>query len=133
MKRQLQTLALVLSAAAFPVIAHADKAVAGKPNVQKETFGKTSDGEAVEIFTITNSNGLRAKVMTWGAGLVEMHAPDREGTLADVTLGFDKLDGYLTRHPYFGTTTGRYANRIAKGAFTLDGKTGTRPVNTRSR
>ena len=129
MKRQLQTLALVLSAAAFPAIAHAGKAVAGKPNVQKETFGKTSDGEAVEIFTITNSNGLRAKVMTWGAGLVEMHAPDREGTLADVTLGFDKLDGYLTRHPYFGTTTGRYANRIAKGAFTLDGKTYTLAVN----
>ncbi len=123
MNLQLKTFAIALSAAVFAENAYADKAVAGKPTVQKENFGKTSDGEAVEIYTISNSNGLRARVMTWGAGLVDMLAPDREGTLADVTLGFDKLDGYLTRHPYFGTTTGRYANRIAKGAFTLDGKT----------
>ena len=122
MNHQLKTLALAVSLAASPVIVHAETAVAGKPNVQKEIFGKTNDGEAVEIYTITNAHGLRARVMTWGAGLVEMRVPDREGTLADVTLGFDKLDGYLTRHPYFGTTTGRYANRIAKGAFTLDGK-----------
>ena len=123
MNHSLKTLALALTAAASPILAQAEKAVAGKPTVQKEIFGKTSDGEPVEIYTIKNAAGLRAKVMTWGAGLVEMHAPDRDGTLADVTLGFDQLDGYLKRHPYFGTTTGRYANRIAKGAFTLDGKT----------
>ena len=122
MNLQIKTIAVALSLAAFPFTADAEKAVAGKPTVQKEIFGKTTSGEAVEIYTITNANGLRARVMTWGAGLVEMHAPDRDGTLADVTLGFDKLDGYLKRHPYFGTTTGRYANRIAKGAFTLDGK-----------
>ena len=113
-----KTLALALALAAFPV-----GALAEKTTVQKEIFGKTPDGEPVEIFTLTNANGLHARVMTWGAGLVEMHAPDRNGKLADVTLGFDRLDGYLKRHPYFGTTTGRYANRIAKGAFTLDGKT----------
>ena len=129
MNRHLKTLALAMSAAVLPDIAHAEKALAGKPNVQKELFGKSSSGEPVEIYTIINSHGLRAKVMTWGAGLVEMHAPDRGGTLADVTLGFDKLDGYLTRHPYFGTTTGRYANRIAKGAFTLDGNTYKLAVN----
>ncbi len=123
MNLQLKTLAIVFSLAAFPTIGRAEKAVAVTPNVQKEIFGKTTDGEAVEIYTITNANGLRARVMTWGAGLVEMSTPDRDGTLADVTLGFDKLDGYLTRHPYFGTTTGRYANRIANGAFTLDGAT----------
>ena len=121
MNLQLKTFAIALSVATSPILARAEKAVSGKPTVQKENFGKTTDDDPVEIYTITNSNGLRAKVMTWGAGLVEMHAPDRDGTLADVTLGFDKLDGYLTRHPYFGTTTGRYANRIAKGAFTLDG------------
>ncbi len=129
MNLQLQTLALAFTFAASPILARAEKAVAGKPTVQKELFGKTADGEPVEIYTITNSHGLRAKVMTWGAGLVEMHAPDRDGTLADVTLGFDKLDPYMTRHPYFGTTTGRYANRIAKGAFTLEGKTYKLAVN----
>ena len=129
MNHSLKTLALALIAAASPIPAQADKAVAGKPTVQKDNFGKTTGGEPVEIYTITNANGLRAKVMTWGAGLVEMHAPDRDGALADVTLGFDKLDGYLTRHPYFGTTTGRYANRIAKGAFTLDGQTYKLAVN----
>lgn len=118
MNSQLQSLALALSLAASPAIA-----LAGKPTVQKDNFGKLTNGDAVEIYTITNSNGLRTRVMTWGAGLVEMSVPDRDGKLADVTLGFDKLDSYLTRHPYFGTTTGRYANRIAKGAFTLDGKT----------
>lgn len=113
--------------AAFSICAWT--ASAGEPIVQKEIFGKTTDGEPVEIYTIKNSNGLRARVMTWGAGLVEMRVPDRDGKVADVTLGFDSLDGYLKRHPYFGTTTGRYANRIAKGEFTLDGKTYTLAKN----
>ena len=109
--------------------ADAEKAVAGKSSMQKEIFGKTPDGEPVEIYTLTNAHGLKARVMTWGADLVEMRVPDRAGELADITLGFDKLDSYLTRHPYFGTTTGRYANRIAKGKFTLDGKTYTLATN----
>ncbi len=124
MNHPLQTLALAVSLAASPAIALAEK-----PTVQKDNFGKLTNGDAVEIYTITNANGLRARVMTWGAGLVEMRVPDRDGKLADVTLGFDKLDSYLTRHPYFGTTTGRYANRIAKGAFTLDGKNYTLAIN----
>ena len=106
-----------------------EKAVSGKFSMQKEIFGKTADGEPVEIYTLTNAHGLKARVMTWGAGLVDMRVPDRSGELADITLGFDKLDNYLTRHPYFGTTTGRYANRIAKGKFTLDGKTYTLATN----
>jgi aldose 1-epimerase len=97
--------------------------------VKRESFGKTADGEEVDIFTLTNSHGLRARVMTWGASLVEMQVPDRNGRLADVTLGFDKLDGYLGTHPYFGMTAGRYANRIAKGKFTLDGKEYTLATN----
>ena len=99
------------------------------PTVPKAIFGKTADGEPVELFTLTNRHGLKAQVTTWGAGLVAMHVPDRTGKLADVTLGFDKLDGYLTRHPFFGVTTGRYANRIAKGKFTLDGTTYTLATN----
>jgi aldose 1-epimerase len=87
-----------------------------------EVFGKTTSGDIVEIHTLTNDHGLIAKLTTWGAGLVAMHVPDRRGELTDITLGFDKLDGYLGRHPHFGVTTGRYANRIAQGEFTLDGK-----------
>lgn len=90
------------------------------PKVQNEIFGKTNDGDIVEIFTLTNGHGLKAKVTSWGAGLVEMHVPDRHGVIADITLGFDRLDGYLTRHPHFGVTAGRYANRIAHGKFILD-------------
>jgi aldose 1-epimerase len=97
--------------------------------VEKAIFGKTPDGAPVEIFTLTNAHDLHAKVMTWGAGLVEMRVPDKQGKLVDVTLGFDKLDGYLTRHPYFGCTTGRYANRIAKGKFILDAKRYTLAIN----
>jgi aldose 1-epimerase len=105
-----------LSASAAPALAVADPS-----HVQHEIFGHTQDGEAVPIFTLTNERGLRARVTAWGAGLVEMHVPDRAGALADVTLGFDRLDGYLARHPHFGVTTGRFANRIAHGKFTLDG------------
>ena len=104
-------------------------AVKNNPNVQKEIFGKTAGGETVEIFTLTNSHRLKAKITTWGAGLVAMLVPDRKGILADVTLGFDKLDSYLAGHPHFGVTTGRFANRIAKGQFTLDGTTYTLATN----
>jgi aldose 1-epimerase len=97
--------------------------------LKRESFGKTADGENVEIFTLTNSQRLKARVTTWGAGLVEMQVPDRNGKMADVTLGFDKLDGYLGQHPFFGSTAGRYANRIAKGKFTLDGKEYTLATN----
>ncbi len=91
--------------------------------MQKEVFGKTRDGEVVDLYTLTNAAGLKARLTTWGAGLVEMDVPDRRGALADITLGFDTLDGYLVPHPHFGVTTGRYANRIARGRFTLDGIT----------
>ncbi|MGB8168277.1 MAG: aldose epimerase family protein [Chthoniobacteraceae bacterium] len=89
--------------------------------MQNEIFGQTTDGEPVEIFTLTNARGLKARLSAWGAGLVEMHVPDRRGVLADVTLGFDRLDDYLVPHPHFGVTTGRFANRVAQGKFILDG------------
>jgi len=89
--------------------------------MHKEVFGKTRDGDAVDLYTLTNAAGLKAKLTTWGACLVEMDVPDRSGAMRDVTLGFDTLDGYLVAHPHFGVTTGRFANRIARGRFTLDG------------
>jgi aldose 1-epimerase len=100
-----------------------------KPSIQKTVFGKTKDGAAVDLFTLTNANGMKAKIMTYGAILTELHVPDRQGKLNDVVLGFDDLESYLKGHPHFGATTGRVANRVAKGKFTLDGKEYTLAVN----
>ena len=90
-------------------------------SANKESFGKTLDGKLVEIYTLTNTSGIRARITSFGAILVSLEVPDRNGKLADITLGFDKLDGYLGVHPYFGAIVGRYANRIGKAAFKLDG------------
>jgi aldose 1-epimerase len=93
-----------------------------KSPVTKTPFGKLRSGGAVDLFTLTNKNGLIVKVTNYGATITEIHAPDREGKLVDVALGFDTLDGYLDANAYFGCTVGRYANRIALGRFNLDGK-----------
>lgn len=91
--------------------------------VRVDPFGTTQGGEAVEIYTLQNSNGVYARVMTFGATLTEMWVPDREGKLADVVLGFDSVAGYESSdNPYFGCIVGRCANRIARGRFELDGK-----------
>lgn len=100
-----------------------------KPGVTKSSFGKTPEGKEIELYTLTNDKGLICKIMTFGAIITELHVPDRDGKMGDVVLGFDKLDGYLEKHPYFGAAIGRYANRIAKGKFTVDGKTYTVATN----
>lgn len=93
-------------------------------------FGKTSDGQPVEVYTLKNSSGLTARVMTRGATLTELHVPDASGKTADVVLGFDNVSGYESDgNQYFGCTTGRVCNRIAKGKFKLDGKEYTLAVN----
>jgi aldose 1-epimerase len=92
-------------------------------DVEKRPFGKTADGVAVEEYTLKNSHGVTAKLITRGATLTQMHTPDRNGKLADVVLGFDDVAGYESdRNQYFGCTTGRVCNRIAKGKFSVDGK-----------
>jgi aldose 1-epimerase len=90
--------------------------------IDKQAFGKTPDGKAVDLYVLTNASGMKAKVMTYGAILTELDVPDRDGKLGDVVLGFDDLKGYLAGHPYFGAVVGRVANRVAGGKFTLDGK-----------
>jgi aldose 1-epimerase len=100
-----------------------------KLSVGKELFGKTADGTAVDRYVITNANGMMAKVITYGAILTELLYIDKNGHGVDVVLGFDNLESYLAHHPHFGATTGRVANRIAKGKFTLDGKEYTLAVN----
>ncbi|HCE06203.1 MAG TPA: galactose-1-epimerase [Verrucomicrobiales bacterium] len=98
--------------------------------IAKAGFGETKAGEATEIYTLTNKNGLVAKVTTYGATLVELHLPDKEGNLVDVINGFDNVAGYEgDGNQYFGCTTGRVCNRIAKGKFTLDGKEYTLATN----
>jgi aldose 1-epimerase len=95
-----------------------------------EPFGKTKDGQAVELYTLKNNTGLVAKVMTRGATLVQLHVPDKDGKAADVILGFDDVTGYESEdNQYFGCTTGRVCNRIAKGKFTLEGKEYTLAIN----
>jgi aldose 1-epimerase len=91
--------------------------------VTSADFGKTKDGKPVTIYTLTNSNGLIARVMTYGATLTEMHIPTAGGHFGDVVAGFDNLADYEAKSPFFGATTGRVANRIAGGEFTLDGET----------
>ena len=90
-------------------------------NAHKDPFGQTADGQEVFLYTLTNSKGLRARITNFGAILVSLHVPDRDGSLGDVVLGFDALEGYVNQTAYLGATVGRYANRIAKATFTLDG------------
>lgn len=90
--------------------------------IQKESFGQTPDGRKVDLFTLTNANGLKAKITSYGGILVSLEIPDSNDKLADVTLGYDNLDGYIKNNsPYFGGIIGRYGNRIGKAKFTLDG------------
>jgi aldose 1-epimerase len=100
-----------------------------KANMTKQPFGKTADGQAVDLYTLTNANGVVATITNYGGTMVSMKVPDRNGKLADVILGYDNLDGYVSDKPYFGATVGRYANRIAGGQFMLDGMTYHLPQN----
>lgn len=97
--------------------------------VTHTAFGTTPDGTPVELFTLTNGQGMEVRAMTYGGIIVSLKVPDRAGHLDDVVLGFDSLSGYLKSSPYFGAIVGRFANRIAKGRFTLDGKTYKLAVN----
>jgi len=101
----------------------------GKASVTKKEFGKTTGGEAVQLYTLTNANGMKAEIMTYGGALVVLTAPDRSGKFGDVILGMDDLKGYETPVPYFGALIGRYGNRIGKAQFTLEGKTYHLPAN----
>lgn len=90
-------------------------------NVSKAEFGKMPDGTAVDLYTLTNG-AMTVKVTNYGGIITHILAPDRNGKVADVALGFDELSGYLGGHPFFGAIAGRYANRIGNARFTLNGK-----------
>lgn len=90
--------------------------------VKKEFFGKTTDGQNVDIYTLTNKSGMKVKIINYGATVVSLTAPDRNGKFEDVVLGYDNIEGYEADKSYFGSIVGRYGNRIGKGKFKLDGK-----------
>jgi aldose 1-epimerase len=103
--------------------------IEAKMSVEKQSYGKMLDGTEVDQYTLTNTGGLKVKVITYGALITSVEVPDRDGKFANVTLFRDSLEDYLAGHPYFGCAVGRYANRIAKGKFTLDSQEYTLATN----
>ena len=112
---------LAILAAMVTMNCSSNKEAGPGPGTTSRVFGKTPAGETVELYTLRNAKGAEADVSTYGGVLVSLKVPDRAGVAGDVVLGFDDLEGYLKPEPYFGAIVGRYGNRIAHGAFTLDG------------
>lgn len=98
-------------------------------NITKKEFGKTQSGKTADIYTITNDKGCEVKITNYGGIVVSLTVPDKKGKLGDVVQGYDTLEQYIKNSPFFGALIGRYGNRIAKGKFTLKGKTYTLAVN----
>lgn len=119
----------IIAATALTILSsHAANAASAK----RESFGKLPDGTAIEAVTLTGTNGVSARVMTLGATLQSLNAPDRNGKTADITLGYDDAASYASAPNFWGQTIGRYANRIAGGRFTLDGKAYQLPLNDKT-
>ncbi|HEY3405855.1 MAG TPA: aldose epimerase family protein [Ohtaekwangia sp.] len=97
--------------------------------VTSSVFGTLADGKEVKLYTLKNKNGVEMSVINYGGIIVSLKAPDKQGNFADVVLGYDSLSQYVKSNPFFGALIGRYGNRIAKGKFSLDGKTYTLAAN----
>ncbi|WP_421870347.1 aldose epimerase family protein [Marinoscillum sp.] len=100
-----------------------------KATVSSAPFGTLPSGAEVTQYTMTNTNGMEAKVISYGGIITSLTMPDREGQMEDIVLGYDNLQGYLDASPYFGAIIGRYGNRIAKGKFTIDDVDYQLPIN----
>jgi aldose 1-epimerase len=107
-------------------------ALAVAATADRSGFGALPDGTAIEAVTLTGANGVKARIITYGATLQAFEVPDRNGKLADIELGYDDLKGYVEHPNFWGQTVGRYANRIAGGKFTLDGKSYQLPLNDKT-
>ena len=99
-----------------------------KAGVEQQPFG-TREGRPVTLYKLTNSHGVEVDAMNYGGIILSIRVPDRKGQFADIVLGHEKMEGYIPNPPYIGAIVGRYANRVANGTFTLDGKTYTLPKN----
>lgn len=97
--------------------------------IAKSSYGKTSDGQAVDKYTLENARGMKMEVITYGGIITSLTAPDKEGTYENVVLGYDNLGQYQEENPFFGAIIGRYGNRIAQGKFSLDGNDYTLETN----
>jgi aldose 1-epimerase len=98
-------------------------------HIDKQPFGTGPNGEAVDIYTLRNDKGAEARIMTYGGIVVSLKMPDKNGNFDDVVLGYDTLESYLNKSPYFGALVGRYGNRIGGAKFTLDGAAYTLATN----
>src|SRR6266700_43303 len=98
-------------------------------SITKKSFGKTPDGQPVDLYVLTNKSGAEVSITNYGGAVVSLKVPDRNGKLADVVLGYDTVDGYVNDKSYFGALVGRYGNRIGHAQFVLDGKTYTLAKN----
>jgi aldose 1-epimerase len=120
---------LVLGAGAFVAcLAGCASRGSSAGDISKKPFG-TVDGQAVELYTLKNGNGVQASITTYGGIVTSFLVPDKTGKISDIVLGYDNVDGYVKSSPYFGCLVGRYGNRIAKGKFTLNGQTYTLATN----
>ncbi|MCB1232016.1 MAG: galactose-1-epimerase, partial [Verrucomicrobiae bacterium] len=90
-------------------------------SIERLEYGRTTSGESIECFVLTNPNGLSAEVMTWGATLIAIRTPDRQGAVENVTLSLGDFEEYEKGHPLLGSVVGRFANRIDTGGFSIDG------------
>ncbi len=115
--------------AALTTLTLAATASAAPGSITQKPFGTAPSGQAVSLYTLTNSHGMVVKITNYGGIVTSILVPDRRGKLDDVVLGYDNVAGYIKGSPYFGALVGRYANRIAKGKFTLNNKTYTLAVN----
>jgi aldose 1-epimerase len=99
-----------------------EKKLKAEESIKSEFFGILPSGDSAYLYTLSSDSGITVKITNYGGIITEILTPDKEGNKANIVLGFDKLDNYLGEHPYFGALIGRYGNRIAKGAFTIDGQ-----------
>jgi aldose 1-epimerase len=129
MKINLQFIGMALAGVGVVCLTGCTSIPKSTGTISEAPFGRMPDGTPIEIYTLRNSNGMEARIMTYGGVVESLQVPDRNGNIADVVLGYDDLNGYLTNSPFFGALIGRYANRIAKGKFTLDGQEYTLPTN----
>lgn len=90
-------------------------------SITRQGWGQTADGRAVDLYTLVNGQGIAASITNYGGAVVTLHVPDRDGRWADVVLGYDRLEPYLARHPYFGVIVGRVTNRTGGASFQLNG------------